>query len=144
MVHFTSFNAIQFLTFLAQIPTVRFAKPYSLRKFVNEQIERRNPISPTSTPTDLSSLQNPHYKSQVLRALAYQVLSDINSVAVIMPAALVGTVILTLRGRGVGRNELIRRVDQLRLAIVRRGGRVAEFSGMDTGQVVDRYVFLFS
>lgn len=57
-----------------------------------------------------------------------------------MPSALVGTVILTLRGRGVGRSELIRRVDWLTRVINKKGGQVAEFHGMSTGVVVDRYV----
>lgn len=55
-----------------------------------------------------------------------------------MPAALVGSVILTIRGRGVGRSELINKVGWLREAIVARGGRVAEFAGMDMASVVDR------
>lgn len=38
-------------------------------------------------------------KAQLLKALGYKVLADINSVSVVMPTALVGTVILTLRGR---------------------------------------------
>jgi hypothetical protein len=55
-----------------------------------------------------------------------------------MPAALIGSVLLTIRGRGVGRRELIKRVAWLRSAIEARGGRVAEFAGMDIEQVVDR------
>lgn len=55
-----------------------------------------------------------------------------------MPSALVGTVILTLRGRGVGRNELIRRVEWLRRIIINKGGNVAEFGEMPTGVIVDR------
>lgn len=55
-----------------------------------------------------------------------------------MPSALVGTVILTLRGRGVGRSELIRRVDWLRKIIQDKGGHVSEFYGMSTGSIVDR------
>ncbi|CAG8824387.1 12834_t:CDS:2, partial [Gigaspora rosea] len=50
----------------------------------------------------------------------------------------VGTVILTLRGRGVGRNELIRRVDWLKAAILAKGGRVKDFCGMSTAEIVDR------
>lgn len=56
-----------------------------------------------------------------------------------MPGALIGTVILTLRGRGVGRRELIRRVEWLRDRIIAKGGRVAEFGNRTTGEIVDRY-----
>lgn len=55
-----------------------------------------------------------------------------------MPGALIGTVILTLRGRGVGRRELIRRVEWLRDRIIAKGGRVAEFGNRTTGEIVDR------
>ncbi|RUS24821.1 hypothetical protein BC938DRAFT_473025 [Jimgerdemannia flammicorona] len=59
-----------------------------------------------------------------------------------MPTALIGTVILTLRGRGVGRNEVIRRVDWLRHQIILKGGQVAEFYGMTTGEIVDRSIVI--
>ena len=55
-----------------------------------------------------------------------------------MPTALVGTVLLTLRGRGVGREELIRQVFKLKRRILNKGGKVAE-SKTDTNVIVDRY-----
>ncbi|CAO3564048.1 unnamed protein product [Mortierella alpina] len=110
---------------------VRFAKPYSLRNFMNHEIERREIVNKREDTDSVA-------KSQLLKALGYKVLADINSVSVVMPTALVGTVILTLRGRGVGRNELIRRVEWLKREILSKGGRVANFSGMETGEVVDR------
>lgn len=55
-----------------------------------------------------------------------------------MPAALVGTIMLTLRGRGVGRAELIKRVEWLREVILHRGYNVADFGRLSTGEVVDR------
>ncbi|KAI7830290.1 acyltransferase [Gamsiella multidivaricata] len=110
---------------------VRFAKPYSLRNFMNYEIERREIINEREQTSNAA-------KSQLLKALGYKVLADINSVSVVMPTALVGTVVLTLRGRGVGRNELIRRVEWLKREILSKGGRVANFSGMETGEVVDR------
>ncbi|KAF9169199.1 hypothetical protein BGX21_010847 [Mortierella sp. AD011] len=110
---------------------VRFAKPYSLRDFMNNEIARREIVN------EREKTQNAA-KSQLLKALGYKVLADINSVSVVMPTALVGTVILTLRGRGVGRSELIRRVEWLKREILSKGGRVANFSGMETGEVVDR------
>jgi glycerol-3-phosphate O-acyltransferase len=59
-----------------------------------------------------------------------------------MPSALVGTVILTLRGRGVGRSELIRRVDWLVRIISTKGGQVSEFHEMSTGDIVDRTLMI--
>ena len=61
-----------------------------------------------------------------------------NHISVIMPTSLVGTILLTLRGRGVGRTELIRRVVWLRGQIEAKGGRVAEFGSISPGEIVDR------
>jgi hypothetical protein len=66
------------------------------------------------------------------------VLSEINDVSVMMPTALVGTVLLTLRGRGVGKGELVRRLDWLCDRVRAKGGRVAHFYRSPTEVVVDR------
>lgn len=105
----------------------RFQEPWSLREFINEQ-EARIPL--TSEPRDK--------RIRILRTLGYRVLSDINQVSVVMPTALVGTVLLTLRGRGVGKSELVRRVDWLCTRIAAKGGQVSDFQDMSTGEVVDR------
>lgn len=55
-----------------------------------------------------------------------------------MPTALIGTVLLTLRGRGVGKAELVRRVEWLSDRVRAKGGRVAHFAGTPTSVVVDR------
>lgn len=98
---------------------VHFAKPWSLKQF-------------------LAGKYTAGGGDRYLYSLGYKVLNDINAVTVIMPGALVGTVILTLRGRGVGRRELIRRVEWLRDRIIAKGGRVAEFGNRTTAEIVDR------
>lgn len=55
-----------------------------------------------------------------------------------MPTALVGTVLLTLRGRGVGKAELVRRVNWLSDRVRAKGGRVAHFYRLPTEVVVER------
>lgn len=75
---------------------------------------------------------------RLLRTLGFKVLSDINAVSVVMPTALVGTVLLTLRGRGVNKHELVRRVDWLSDRVRDKGGRVAHFAGAPTEVVVQR------
>ena len=118
---------------------IRFQQPWSLRGFLKEQAERRDVAQhPGSPAIRFDPARHNGHKVILLKALGYRVLADINNVAVVMPAALVGTVILTLRGRGVGRGELIRRVEWLRAAIIAKGYRVAEFGPMSTGEVVDR------
>lgn len=116
----------------------------------------KEPPTPTAP---LKPFDKRKEQAKLLRTLGYRVLSDINHAAVIMPAALVGTVMLTIRGRvrsaryslsraaadsdpiasqGVGKDELLSRVEWLRTAIERRGGKVVDFAGMDLESVVDR------
>ena len=109
---------------------VRFHEPWSLRTFINEQRERFSKL-----PQQLDTKED---RLRLLRTLGYKVLSDINDVSVVMPTALVGTVLLTLRGRGVGKSELIRRVEWLSERVRAQGGRVAHFGNLPTSVVVDR------
>jgi 1-acyl-sn-glycerol-3-phosphate acyltransferase len=115
----------------------RFQEPWSLKQFISEQQGRQDAGS--GAGLDLAgSARNSETRTRLLRTLGYRVLSDINAVSVAMPSALVGTVLLTLRGRGVGKSELVRRVDWLCDRIRANGGKVADFHGMSTEHVVDR------
>ncbi|KAH0272821.1 acyltransferase-domain-containing protein, partial [Aureobasidium melanogenum] len=112
---------------------VRFHEPWSLRDFINEQKSRL-----TTLPPRIKSPEDVALKRRLLTTLGYKVLSDINAVSVVMPTALVGTVLLTLRGRGAGKSELVRRVDWLTERVKKQGGRIAHFSGLPTSVVVER------
>ncbi|KAJ9669396.1 hypothetical protein H2201_000263 [Coniosporium apollinis] len=116
---------------------VRFHEPWSLRSFIQQQQSRFSQQIPARITAPQPPQQN-DMKVRLLRTLGYKILSDINAVSVIMPTALIGTVLLTLRGRGVGRSELIRRVDQLSARVRSRGGRVAHFASQPTSLVVAR------
>ncbi|PYH42839.1 lysophospholipid acyltransferase family protein [Aspergillus saccharolyticus JOP 1030-1] len=113
---------------------VRFHEPWSLKEFITQQLTRLpDPIGDIGSQK-LSTAE----RGRVLRSLGYRVLSDINNVSVMMPTALVGTVLLTLRGRGVGKGELVRRVEWLCERVRAKGGRVAHFYRYPTEVVVDR------
>lgn len=112
---------------------VRFQKPWSLRAFVNDQASRLVKQQPTQ-----QHLNDPAIKRQILSKFGYQVLLDINEVSVVMPTALVGTVLLTLVGRAVGRAELIRRVGWLSARVKAQNGRLAHFAGSAVESVVDK------
>jgi glycerol-3-phosphate O-acyltransferase len=114
---------------------VRFHEPWSLRQFVQEQQGR---ISNNPDQPNMRAVDSPAIRLRILRTMGYKVLSDINTVSVVMPTALIGTVLLTLRGRGVGKAELIRRVEWLSDRVRAKGGRVAHFAGAATSVVVDR------
>lgn len=109
---------------------VRFQRPWSLQEFLARQ-ERRH-----STDTGEDGDQ------ALLKSLGYRVLSDINNISVVMPAAMVGTVILTMRGRGIGRSALIAGVTRLRERIMHKGYEVANFGLKSMPEIVDRALSL--
>ncbi|KAK7543193.1 glycerol-3-phosphate acyltransferase-like protein [Phyllosticta citricarpa] len=113
---------------------VRFHEPWSLRGFIDQQRARYQQLPYQLDAPDFEK----EFKLRLLRTLGYRVLSEINAVSVVMPTALVGTVLLTLRGRGVGKSELVRRVDWLSQRVQSQGGRVAHFGGLPTETVVER------
>ncbi|KAJ5488849.1 hypothetical protein N7539_003739 [Penicillium diatomitis] len=112
---------------------VRFSQPWSLREFLTQQLSRLN-LADIGHGLKLDYAE----RGRILRTLGYRVLSEINDVSVMMPPALVGTVLLTLRGRGVGKGELVRRLDWLCDRVRAKGGRVAHFYRSPTEVVVDR------
>lgn len=114
---------------------VRFHEPWSLKGFIAEQQARTTSLPPQ---LNLKGPVSSEARVRLLRTLGYRVLSDINEVSVVMPTALIGTVLLTLRGRGVGKAELVRRVEWLSDRVRAKGGRVAHFAGTPTSVVVDR------
>lgn len=116
---------------------VRFHEPWSLRKFIDNEFTRMG-VSPGAFDLGDKSPVNSATRQKLLRTLGYRVLSDINDVSVVMPTALIGTVLLTLRGRGVGKEELIRRVDWLTCRIRAKGGRVAHFGNSPLPEIIDR------
>ncbi|KAK5658256.1 hypothetical protein OQA88_2231 [Cercophora sp. LCS_1] len=116
---------------------VRFHEPWSLRGFINDQITRFSKV-PSAINIDWRDTKNAVVRQKLLRTLGYKVLADINDVSVVMPTALIGTVLLTLRGRGVGRTELIRRVEWLTDRVRAKGGRVAHFGSAPLSDVIER------
>ncbi|KAF2149033.1 acyltransferase-domain-containing protein [Myriangium duriaei CBS 260.36] len=111
---------------------VRFHQPWSLRQFIDDQTTRIQ-----STQSVQISYDN-NLKRKLLNVLGYEVLAHINDASVVMPTALIGTVLLTLRGRGVGKAELVRRVEWLCDKVRSRGGRVLHFGNYSTAEVIDR------
>ncbi|KAF2972778.1 hypothetical protein GQX73_g706 [Xylaria multiplex] len=116
---------------------VRFHEPWSLRKYIDEQLTKFNkPLR--GRDLTLKTPENAILKQKLLRTIGYKVLSDINDVSVVMPTALIGTVLLTLRGRGVGKAELLRRIEWLIARVRAKGGRVAHFGNAPLIDVVKR------
>jgi 1-acyl-sn-glycerol-3-phosphate acyltransferase len=111
---------------------MRFHEPWSLRGFITEQNTRL-----TKQPSEIQSYDAAH-RRRLLTTLGFRVLKEINDVSVVMPTALVGTILLTLRGRGVGKSELVRRVNWLSDRVRAQNGRLAHFATNNTAAVVDR------
>lgn len=116
---------------------VRFHEPWSLRGFLDDQLSKL-PSIPRGLDTDHQRPEVRAVREKLLRTMGYQVLSDINDVSVVMPTALIGTVLLTLRGRGVGKQELNRRVTWLTERVRAKGGRVAHFGNAPLTDIIER------
>ncbi|POS88235.1 acyltransferase [Erysiphe pulchra] len=116
----------------------RFHQPWSLKEFIQEQKARTVSLPKQINDNNDNNNANSATRQRLLRTLGYRVLSDINAVSVVMPTALIGTVLLTLRGRGVGQAELIRRVEWLIERVRFKGGRVAHFGNAQTSTVIER------
>lgn len=117
---------------------VRFHEPWSLRGFIDEQLTRLGRDPSHNKPDAGGGQMDPVLRQKLLRTLGYKVLADINAVSVVMPTALIGTVLLTLRGRGVGKRELVRRVEWLIERVRAKGGRVAHFGNAPLSVVIER------
>ncbi|CCG80873.1 putative Acyltransferase [Taphrina deformans PYCC 5710] len=105
----------------------RFGEAFSLRDFIHENAQAR--LGAGETTSDIQAFsENP---TPILRALGYKVLNDINNVSVVMPTALIGAILLTIRGRGVGKSELVRKVAWLSDKIRSKGGRVASIDNYE-------------
>lgn len=117
---------------------VRFHEPWSLRGYIDEQINRLSRGPSSGINVNWRDTANQVVRQKLLRSLGYKVLADINDVSVVMPTALIGTVLLTLRGRGVGRTELVRRVEWLTERVKAKGGRVAHFGNAPLSDVIER------
>jgi len=111
---------------------MRFHEPWSLKGFITEQRTRL-----TKQPS-VDSTYDMVLRRKLLTTLGYRVLKEINDVSVVMPTALVGTVLLTLRSRGVGKSELVRRVNWLCQRVLAQNGRIAHFAQNSTETVVER------
>ncbi|KAF7554903.1 hypothetical protein G7046_g6687 [Stylonectria norvegica] len=116
---------------------VRFHEPWSMRKFIDEQLSKLSTVPPGLT-TDHGNPEVRAVREKLLRTVGYKVLGDINDVSVVMPTALIGTILLTLRGRGVGKEELVRRVGWLTERVRAKGGRVAHFGNAPISEIIDR------
>ncbi|KAI0999091.1 hypothetical protein K3495_g9103 [Podosphaera aphanis] len=113
----------------------RFHEPWSLKEFIQEQKNRSTRVP---SQINIGGVTNSGIRLKLLRTMGYKVLSDINSVSVVMPTALIGTILLTLRGRGVGQSELVRRVEWLIKRVRIKGGRVAHFGNASISTVIQR------
>lgn len=112
---------------------MRFHEPWSLKGFITEQKTRL-----IKQPSDVEATYDATLRRRLLTTLGYRVLKEINDVSVVMPTALVGTILLTLRGRGVGKSELVRRVNWLSDRVRAQNGRLAHFATNNTAAIVDR------
>jgi glycerol-3-phosphate O-acyltransferase len=119
--------------------SVKFANPISLQNFSDKIIESCKKFNSNFDP-----YSNPEDKKVVIRKLAYQISWELNKNSVIMPTALVSTILLAYRS-GLSREEMISKFDFLKDQIILRGGRLhAQSREQSTASMVDRSIGLLS
>eukprot|EP01080_Neovahlkampfia_damariscottae_P012923 gene12923-7433_t len=119
---------------------VKFAEPISLSNYTEKIIEDcKKTMNPNFDP-----YQSEEDKKTVIRKLAYQISWELNKNSVIMPTAIVATILMAFRS-GLSREEMISKFDWLKNAIEVRGGRLHQQSReQSTASMVDRSIGLLS
>ena len=102
------FHSINLLNFKWGRIDVRFASPFSLKDHITQATKDK--------PTHWSVNPTPENVRVMLQSLSFKILADINNATVIMPTAIVGTIVITLRGNGgIGEQEMLRKVNWLKM-----------------------------
>lgn len=121
---------------------IRLGEIWSLREYVIDQLQLESVASfPLTQSLSQGRIQ------RLARSLGYRILNDVNKVSIIVPSALVGTVLLTSGFRGLSRHELMYRVSQLIILVLEAGGTLGgiakpaeQLTGNDIASVVDNAV----
>jgi len=113
---------------------IRIAPGFSAKEYAETQValQRHIGIRPSFDPRISTG-----DREVLLKALAYHVLYEINRVSSVTPTALVGTALLCTLGRGIGRFDLIRKVDWLQKVVVRSGGHLSALHGFSSDLAAD-------
>eukprot|EP01061_Rhynchopus_euleeides_P030929 TRINITY_DN5124_c1_g1_i1.p1 TRINITY_DN5124_c1_g1~~TRINITY_DN5124_c1_g1_i1.p1 ORF type:complete len:731 (+),score=332.71 TRINITY_DN5124_c1_g1_i1:55-2247(+) len=107
---------------------IRISKGWRVRDYVKEYLGRKQSAF---SPTDVM------HRIALYKSAAYKVMDDINSISTVTPTGVVATVLLTTRGRGVGREELIHKSEWLKREIESNGGHVCWPSTLASSDVID-------
>eukprot|EP01102_Stenamoeba_stenopodia_P020717 TRINITY_DN8189_c0_g1_i1.p1 TRINITY_DN8189_c0_g1~~TRINITY_DN8189_c0_g1_i1.p1 ORF type:complete len:750 (-),score=120.10 TRINITY_DN8189_c0_g1_i1:85-2334(-) len=105
---------------------VRIASPFSLREYVQRSPRDGDAMDSVGT-----------IRKRLAYSVGYRVLYECNRVSVVLPAALVGTILLTHYQRGISRETLLSEVVWLRKEIISRGGKVADLTADSINLVVE-------
>ena len=119
------FNASQIVSLRFGRVDVRFHEPWSLKEYIIDQFRSYQGLTISQFPCQQIDTDS---RIKMLRSLGYKVLADINKASVIMPTSLIGTILLTTNGRGIGFKDLTKRVKWLIQKINESGGRVGTIS----------------
>ncbi|CAI5709560.1 unnamed protein product [Peronospora effusa] len=105
--------------------SVQFGMPLDVKKYIDAKLasaEEQETFIPTST---------------IVEDLGYAITDALIENATCAMSHVVATILLVYR-HGISKQELVRQADQLRLEILRRGGRVVGTQGRSPTAVVDR------
>ena len=107
---------------------VRIAKGFSIKDYITKYNAKKQQVG---SPLDIMQ------RISLFKSAAYKVMDDINNISTVTPTSVVATVLLTTRGRGVGREELIHKSEWLKKEIEANGGHVCWPASLSTMDVID-------
>lgn len=119
-------SARQFLSINFGRIVVRFAQPISIREAIDQQIEIEKEKNPTFDPVN-----NQDDRRDLIHALAYRVLYEINQASWIMASSLVIAILMTESRRGISHERMVQEVKWLRQEVEARGAKVYHFDEPD-------------
>ncbi|KAL9644790.1 hypothetical protein ABK040_012444 [Willaertia magna] len=113
---------------------VKVAEPISLKDYVEQLKEENSSFDPFYNKED---------KTELVKRLGSKITYQLNQSSVIMPTALIATILLTYR-EGISMDELQAKTNWLKRQIIMRGGTVHWSDQQSTSAVVTRALNLIS
>lgn len=119
--------ARQFLSVNFGRMVVRFAEPISIREAIDQQVASERENNP-----DFDPWNNQDDRRDLIHAVAYRVLYEINQASWIMASSLVVAILMTESRRGISHERMTTEVEWLRQEIEARGAKVYHFDEPDS------------
>lgn len=111
---------------------IRIAEPISLRELIHSILRKESNIAQVSHVLQDNSLEKLRGNDAIVKSIAYsagfQVLRACNDASVVLPTALVASILLSYHQRGITAESLLEQVNWLRDQVIARNGKVVPYT----------------